>query len=227
MGYLKNRLLEIKERLGPLTHQLGLKHRLRRDKETAYLYFEQADNNETLWHSSVIFVFPLSPLTGEKEISWSNVRLAISGVHVDQIGDNGWVRYRGGGDNVGEPVTSVDKAFADARAGLQEIPLVPEYFAPGILENDELADIWERLRTACLEHGVNHIEVSRDADQNESYSLEFDGHSIEIIYVSDYVRFMVDGEHVRTASKWNSNSVLLQLEWVFRDLQERLPCRDC
>lgn len=230
MAYLKNRLNEIEAILGPLTIELGLKPRLRRGEDIAYLTFEREDEHGVVWHAPVKFVFPLSKYTGQKEITWDNVRLQTVSVEIVPVGTNGWSYYSGDVSGYGEPMVSLgypedgtlERAFEEAKSSFLEYSLIPEYDAPGVIENTELVAIWPELRQICLENAVEQIDVGRDADRNEFYRFEHEGRVVELVYdVGCKVKLLVDQAQRWTGSHYDFQDVERELKTMFHDLQEK------
>ncbi|MDV4160520.1 hypothetical protein R1538_05220 [Rhizobium leguminosarum] len=221
--------MEIKERLGPLTKALGLQHRLGMGHcDDVCLFFERKDENGVVWRAPVSFTFPPSSYTGQKGITWEHVRIGLVETVAEPIGTNGWVSFVGfpnlEGMLVGPEgsIPTWDVAFDEAAEYLREYPLVPEEInLPGIVDEADLAEVWQKLQAMCRARGVEQIEVQRNADSDESYHFQYEGSRVEIRYSGDDAHFLINEELSSTAPSHDLRKVLFELEESFQRIEHR------
>ena len=225
MANLRKCLLEIKERLGPLTKELGLRHRLSMDGDEFRLFFERKDNNGVVWKAPVIFTFPPASTRQEIDDTWSKVRIRFTEAVAKPVGTNGWVCFDGpdyeltiGQQN--NQIPSIDIAFEAAESTLREFPLMPDDMVSGVIEVGPLDDIWQTLRSICSDHGVEEIDVDRTGNGDEFFCLEYDGSAIEIVFSGDKAKFLVDGEVESVVQSYRLREMELDIRWMF-DVVER------
>lgn len=225
--YLKKCLLEIKARLGPLTKELGLQHKLGRGHcDDWCLFFERTDADGVVWRAPVNFTFPPRSETGQQEITWDNVRIGLVETVVEKIGTNGWVSFVGNLDLEGLPigagslVPDVDAAFAQAAEYLRQFPLFPEDInLSGVVDDGDLADFWKKLEPECQARGIEQIDVGRNNDGDEFYSFCYEGSNVEILYRGDETAFLIDGEVRARSSKNDIRNVLLKLKTILCSME--------
>ncbi|MBY5716676.1 hypothetical protein HFO33_08740 [Rhizobium leguminosarum] len=204
--YLRRCLLEIRDRLRPTTLKLGLRHTLGRgNHDDLCLFFERRDENGVLWRSPVSFTFPPASETGEREISWKNVRMGLQENVVTPVGTNGWVFYESdNNDTFGELFApdggdaEVKEAFELAKDQILEQALAPvDAVLPMVVSDPYLGEFWFWLGPECDRRGVAETDVVRNDDGAESYRFHFERRALEIAYLAQQVDLLCDDGVVR------------------------------
>ncbi|WP_326912857.1 hypothetical protein [Rhizobium johnstonii] len=229
MLYLKKCLLEIKDRLGPVTKELGLQHRLGKGHcDDLCLFFERTDADGLIWRAPVSFIFPPRSATGQKEITWEHVRLGLQETVAEPIGTNGWLSFVGYVELEGSPIEpgtripTLDSAFELAADHLQRFPLVPQDInVAGVVDDGDLADLWARLEDECRARGVERVDVGRNVDTDEFYSFHYEGSQVEIVYRGNEANFLIDGEIQAEVPKHELQKVMLELRSSFRFIEDK------
>ncbi|MGW9231080.1 hypothetical protein ACWGPT_09455 [Pseudorhizobium sp. NPDC055634] len=226
--YLKKCLLHIKERLGPVTKELGLRHTLGKGHDDDIcLFFDRRDENGILWRSMLSFTFPPARLTPEKELSWQNVRLGIDVPEVISVGTNGWIHYVNEMMDLEGTALSrwvkggpLDAVFDIAAGYLREHPLVPERFdLPKIVSLGDFGQLWRYLEPELRKRGVETVDVSRPEEWVEVYSFEFEGHRAEIIFQLETAALLIDGVVVHKGTSYNDSDKLIRtLSYLMDDM---------
>ncbi|MGR9148092.1 hypothetical protein ACU8MT_01350 [Rhizobium leguminosarum] len=229
MLYLKKCLLEIKDRLGPVTKELGLQHKLGKGHcGDLCLFFESSDADGIIWRAPVSFTFPPQSAIGQEEITWDRVRIGLQETAVEPIGTNGWVSFVGYADLEGSPIEAgtriptLDSAFEQAAEYLRQFPLIPEDInVPGVVDDGDLADIWKRLEAECRARGVEHVDVGRKGGTDEFYSFRYEGSKVEIVYRGNEAEFVINGEVQAAVPKHEPRKVLLELRWNLQSIDDK------
>ncbi|MDM9627841.1 hypothetical protein QTL95_18275 [Rhizobium sp. S152] len=206
--YVRKRLMEIKERLGPVTRELGLRHSLRKTADDELvLCFDRRDENGVRWVSPTCFIFPSAKWTREDEISWKHVMLDLDETVSYPIGTNGWVFYERDFNMLcGHPVApaetdaEVDRAFELAAENLRGQALAPRAFGldlPYVIGDIDIGQLWEFLEPECRRRNIEQVAVIRREDRKEAYVFEFEGRSFEIEYREGRAVLLEDGQAIR------------------------------
>ncbi|QFY62702.1 hypothetical protein FZ934_20190 (plasmid) [Rhizobium grahamii] len=234
--YLRNVLLDIKDRLRPITRDLGLRHKLRSANfDDLCLCFERTDEDGILWRAPVTFVFPSAENTGQKELTWEHVRVGVEKVTIRPIGDNGWIQYVGAADNCGEPIgkgerfKTMNAALKGAAVALHLYPLAPvDLYVPFVIEDVEAGDMWPHLRRQCRQAGIHEINFGRSKDKSEFFSFKFHESLIEIVYRAPpayHADIVIDGQVRATQNNSNRWRILSYLEMYLEDIERESASR--
>lgn len=192
--YLTGRIRDIYERLGPTLRELGLRMRLTGPESDHFLFFERTDEDGIAWRSPVNFVFLTQEYTKMKEPTWDSgtIFLGAGESSIEPIGTNGWIIVWGGYTehcmSVGEDEAfeTWEEAFKDAERRLRDCPLVPEETClPGILDDDMVATLWPVIQEICNAHGIEEINVGREASKCEYYEFEYLDVSFRLLFDMD------------------------------------------
>ena len=216
--YLRKCLLHIKERLGPVTKELGLRHTLGKGHDDDIcLFFDRRDENGVRWRSMLSFTFPPSRRTGEAELSLENVRMGINVPEVIPVGTNGWIHYVNDLMDLDGTALSrwaaggpLDAAFDIAAEYLREHRLVPERFdLPKVVSLGDFGQLWQYLEPELRKRGVETVDVSRPDEWVEVYSFEFAGHRAVIVFRLETAELLIDGVVVHKGSSDNDSDELI------------------
>jgi hypothetical protein len=205
--YLRKRLLEIRERLGPISRELGLRHTLGRGHDDdLVLYFDRRDGSGIRWQSPTCFIFPPASVTGEDEITWKNVLIELDETVVFPVGTNGWTFYEHDFLSCqGSPVApngttdEVDEAFEDAAENLRNQALAPKggVILPFIVSDKDIGELWQFLEPECRRRDIDRVHVVRKTHGQEVYAFEYVGRTFEIAYTDGQAFLFEDGQMVQ------------------------------
>lgn len=201
--YLRNCLLEIKERLGRMTKERGLRHRLEAlHGDQHIMVFDQRDEDGVLWRAPVSFTFPPPSVTGQTELTFDKVLYGHGESVRMSVGTNGATYCEGYIEQDGHPICSSDiptvsDAFRLARTRLK-MPLFPvQEDLPGYMHDRDIALLWPALNRVRKQFGIEHFEVHRraDSDWREAYHFEYLEKQMEIRSDKYWkIELVVDGE---------------------------------
>jgi hypothetical protein len=225
---LRKCLLEIRERLGPLIKELGLRQRLGMKHGEFWLHIERRDENGVVWKAPVFFVFPPASSREDIDDTWSSVRVGLSEPIAKPVGTNGWVCFEGQYEYEGEPIgpkadiRSVEQALELAASTLQDFPLVPDDVVDGVIECHCLSWIWDDLRMICDDRGVEQVHVKRDEKGYESFYFDHGDRMVEMRCIGDNVQFFLNGELLASAYHYNRREVRDAMAWTFEQIDEEV-----
>lgn len=96
MRYIRNRMIEFRDRMEPLLKELNLRARTQTNDGGIEVYFVTRNKNvdPLLSHSSVSIFFDDRETTGLKEATWASACLSIEQHEPRPIGNTGWVHRR-------------------------------------------------------------------------------------------------------------------------------------
>ena len=206
--YVRKRLMEIKQRLGPVTRELGLRHSLRKTfEDELVLCFDRRDENGVRWVSPTCFIFPPAKWTREDEITWKHVMLDLDETVSYPVGTNGWIFYErdfcmlwGHPVAPGETDAQVDRAFELAAENLRGQALAPQAFGldlPYVVSDIDIGQLWEFLAPECRRRNIEQVDVIRRDGGKEAYVFEYAGRSFEVEYRERRAVLLKDGQVLR------------------------------
>jgi len=218
--YMSQVFRDIKQALGPLMKELGVRHRLVEPEPERYHRVIFETMGDFRWRAPVELQFPIAGFSGKTKADWADVRIWHQRRPFKPVGSNGWITYDEiPTSTIGPLLGSKDRAIRIVRRSLPERELIPNGppfpegpGLPNILLNMWLKTQLERTLARFFEaHEVENFYLHRNAEGEESVSFELRDYTFEILYLSDdrTIVVSVDGEERERDNMGNITDVLV------------------
>jgi hypothetical protein len=193
--YLSQVLRDVKNELGPLLKELGLRWRLHPDPYWYHrIYFETM--GAVRWRSPVELQFPVANKSKKDKADWADVLIEFQDREYTSVGTNGWIMYdESPTANIGTFIGSKDEVLRIASETIRRLELFPSGppfpegpGLPKVVHYDALRETLEiHLYRFFEERGMSYedIEVHRSEDGGEWISFLLEDHPLELHFTAD------------------------------------------
>jgi len=147
MRYIRNRMIEFRDRMAPLLKELNLRACTQKNDAGIEVYFVVRDKKADpfLSHSSVSLVFEDREETNLKEAAWDRAYLRIEQHAPRPVGDTGWFHHRFWGAVFLDLPDDPETMWAFIEQNFQEQPFITTERDPTEIQSEHLVDAFNKL----------------------------------------------------------------------------------
>lgn len=229
MKYIRNRMVEFRERIGPLLKELNLRSQTQENDGGIEVYFvpRKKEHDPYLSHSTVSIFFDDRETTGLREATWERAWLSVEQHERRPIGDTGWYHRRWWDSEFSKLPTEREEMWQFIEQNFRERPFVTMEIGSDEIESEELYDAYQNIVSLPEHLRIEGLAIEQQlTDEGLVESIVFDdvhGRQVRLEFhqVGAKCRAFVDGEPVGFFHNSRESTVATMAYFLYADNSER------